>query len=72
LIVRPRDEVRWFPLGADGCAFLDTCAAGEPLRVALDAARAVAPGCDAQALLRMLATTGALAREQHHLCGAGP
>lgn len=72
LIVRPRDEVRWFPLGADGCAFLDACAAGEPLRVALDAAHAAAPGCNAQELLRMLATTGALTRDNRPLGGAGP
>lgn len=60
LIVRPRDEVRWMPLGADGCALLDACAAGAPPLAALAAARAAVPGCDADALLGTLAKAGAL------------
>jgi hypothetical protein len=70
LIVRPRDTVRWFRLGADGCAFLDACAAGKTLGAAFDAARAAAPGCDADALLRMLASAGALSRGRRDPKGA--
>ena len=59
LLVRPVDAVAWQELDAAGCAFLDACAAGEPLGVAAQAALERRPGVDLAGLLAGLLAAGA-------------
>lgn len=59
LLTRPRDAVRWTPLDAAGCAFLDACAGGAPLGRAAEAALHVRQDSDLAGLMRILLETGA-------------
>ena len=62
LIVRPRDDVRSFPLAAAGCALLDACAAGHSVAASAGAVLAAHPMADFAALLARLVAAGALGR----------
>jgi hypothetical protein len=59
LLSRPGDAVAWTALEAGGCAFLDACAAGQPLALAADAALARQAGCDLARLMAALLQAGA-------------
>lgn len=59
LLLRPAGAVTWHALDAAGCAFLDACAAGQPLAMAAAAALAAAPNADIAALLARLLDAGA-------------
>jgi putative DNA-binding protein len=68
LLVRPHDAVAWLALGAEGCAFLDACAAGRTLAEAAEDARATDPATDVAALVATLLGAGAFAHlngEEH-------
>lgn len=67
LIVRPGDAVEWLELDETACAFMDTCAAGEPLAKAAEAALSVAPAVDLAALMARLLDAGAFAHQDY--CG---
>jgi hypothetical protein len=58
LLVRPKASVRWLPLDAGGCAFLDACAAGRPLAEAASAAACADPACNVSQLLGDLLGAG--------------
>lgn len=59
LITRPHDRVRWAPLSLGACAWLDACAAGQPIAAAIDTALAHEPTLDLGATLGLLLTQGA-------------
>jgi hypothetical protein len=59
LITRPHATVVWRALDAAGCAFMDACAAGQPLQAAADHALAAGPATDLASLLRDLLCAGA-------------
>jgi len=61
LLVRPRGAVRWAPLDAAGCAFLDVCAAGQPLAAAAVAALEAQVDADLARLMKTLLAAGAFA-----------
>ncbi len=63
LVVRPGDAVEWLELDQAACAFLDACAAGEPLAKAAEAAVAVASEADLAALMARLLEAGAFAHQ---------
>jgi len=73
LLTRPRGAVRWAPLDAAGCAFLDACAAGQPLAAAAalaaredaDLARLTGTLLEAGAFGRMSPIGNAAAAEEH-------
>lgn len=60
LLTRPGDTVRWCPLGAAGCRFLDRCAAGATLADAAAQAQDAEHDIDIAALLALLLRQGAL------------
>ena len=62
LLARPRGVVQWMPLDAAGCAFLDACAAGRPLKEAADAAVGVREDADLAGLMKTLLEAGAFGR----------
>jgi hypothetical protein len=62
LLTRPRDGVEWRALDAAGCAFLDACAAGQPLAAAAQAALAALPDADLAQLMAGLLEAGAFSR----------
>lgn len=62
LLTRPRGAVRWAPLDAAGCAFLDACAAGQPLAAAAAAALAAQEDADLARLTGALLEAGAFGR----------
>jgi hypothetical protein len=57
LLTRPGDSVRWMPLDAPACAFLDACARGEPLAQAAGSV----PAASLAGLLASLLEAGAFA-----------
>ena len=59
LLLRPAGAVTWQALDAAGCAFLDACAARQPLAMAAAAALAATPDADIAALLARLFEAGA-------------
>lgn len=59
LITRPEDNVRWMGLDAAGCAFLDACAAGENIAVAIEMALARNRDIDFAQLMASLLEAGA-------------
>jgi hypothetical protein len=59
LVVRPGGAVEWHALDRAGCAFLDACAAGQPLGGAAAAALHVEPETDLAKLLARLLEAGA-------------
>ena len=63
LVVRPGDTVEWLELDEGSCAFMDACAAGEPLAKAADAAIAVESAVDLAALMARLLDAGAFAHQ---------
>ncbi len=63
MIHRPGDKVQWLELDAAACAFMDACAAGEPLAMAAEAAVAVASEADLAALMARLLEAGAFAHQ---------
>lgn len=64
LLTRPGGAVAWRALEAGGCAFLDVCAAGQPLALAADAALARQADCDLARLMAALLQAGAFCRAQ--------
>jgi len=62
LLVRPHGVVEWVQLDACGCAFLDACAAGRPLKEAADAALEVRQTADLARLMQSLLEAGAIGR----------
>lgn len=62
LLTRPRSSVQWAPLDAAGCAFLDACAAGQPLAEAAAAALAARQDADLAQLMTQLLAAGAFGR----------
>ena len=61
LLLRPEAAVRWIPLAAGGCAFLDACAAERTLAEAAQAAVCADPACNLAELLANLLSAGAIA-----------
>jgi hypothetical protein len=61
LLLRPEAAVRWLPLAAGGCAFLDACAAERTLAEAAQAAVCADPACNVAELLANLLSAGAIA-----------
>lgn len=61
LLTRPEGAVRWAPLSQGGCILLDTCARGEALGAAADAALAADPATDLSQLMKRLLVAGAFA-----------
>lgn len=59
LLCRPGGAVRWIALDRGGSAFLDACAAGEPLGAAAAAALAADPDIDLSTIMRTLLEAGA-------------
>ncbi|MEI7970428.1 MAG: DNA-binding domain-containing protein [Betaproteobacteria bacterium] len=59
LITRPADSVLQAPLTASACAFLDRCAAGAPLEIAVTACLDTDPGADLRAIMAALLRQGA-------------
>jgi len=59
LLTRPGGEVQWVALRAAGCAFMDACAAGQPLALAAEQALAREPGIDLSLLMARLLDAGA-------------
>jgi hypothetical protein len=59
LLLRPADSVGWRALDAAGCAFMDACADGQPLGMAVAAAIAADALADIATLLAMLLQAGA-------------
>lgn len=64
LLTRPEAAVVWRPLSRAGCAFLDACAAHQPLEAAATHALATDPATDFSALLASLLDAGALTHAQ--------
>ena len=64
LLSRPGDAVQGFAATRADCAFLDACAAGEPLGAAATAALAVEPDVDLAGLIAGLLRAGALTHIQ--------
>ena len=64
LLTRPGGAVAWTALEAGGCAFLDACAAGQPLALAADAALARQADCDLARLMAALLQAGAFCSAQ--------
>ena len=64
LLTRPGGVVAWRALEAGGCAFLDACAAGQPLALAADAALARQADCDLARLMAALLQAGAFCSAQ--------
>jgi hypothetical protein len=62
LLARPRSVVQWARLDAAGCAFLDACAAGQPLADAADAALDRQEDADLAQLMKTLLEVGAFGR----------
>ena len=60
LLSRPGDAVVWCTVGPAACAFLDACAAAEPLGTAATAALAAQPDADLADLIARLLRAGAL------------
>ncbi len=60
LLSRPGDGVHGCAADRAGCAFMDACAAGQPLGAAATAALAVQPDADLAGLLAQLLRAGAL------------
>jgi hypothetical protein len=71
LLARPFGVVRGTRLDAAGCAFLDACAAGQPLADAATAALASHEDADLARLLKTLLEAGAFGR-MRRLGGRGP
>jgi len=59
LLLRPGSGVEWHALDVAGCAFMDACAAAQPLGLAAAAAMDADPQADIAALLAMLLQAGA-------------
>jgi hypothetical protein len=59
LLTRPRNGVEWRALDLAGCAFLDACAAGQPLATAAQAALAARADADLAQLMAGLLEAGA-------------
>jgi hypothetical protein len=59
LLTRPGGAVQWAALGAAACAFMDACAAGQPLALAAEQALAREPGVDLSLLMATLLDAGA-------------
>jgi hypothetical protein len=59
LLTRSGGEVRWAAVGAAGCAFMDACAAGQPLVLAAEQALAREPGVDLSLMMATLLDAGA-------------
>ena len=59
LLTRPFDRVAWCAIGRAACAFLDACAAGDPLGDAAARALAIDADADLAALLATLLRAGA-------------
>lgn len=64
LLTRPGGAVAWTAPEAGGCAFLDACAAGQPLALAADAALARQADCDLARLMAALLQAGAFCSAQ--------
>lgn len=62
LMTRPDDVVTWRPLGRDGCAFLDTCAAGGTVAEAIRHALEADSAADTRTLIAELLAAGAFRR----------
>lgn len=60
LLTRPGAQVRWQPAGRADCAFLDACAAGQPLSAAAELAHQADPQIDLTAVLAGLLSAGAI------------
>lgn len=60
LLTRPEGTVQWVPLPRAGIAFLDACAAAQPLALAADSALETDPETDLSALIALLLQAGAL------------
>lgn len=61
LLVRPAGEVKWYPLSAGGCAFLDACASGHDVESAVTQALDREPDMDLGPCVSALFTAGAVA-----------
>jgi hypothetical protein len=61
LLLRPEAAVRWLPLSAGGCVFLDACAAERSLAEAAQAAVCAEPACNFAELFANLLSAGAIA-----------
>lgn len=60
LLTRPEGAVQWMPLPRAGMAFMDACAAAQPLALAAASALQTDPGADLSALMAQLLQAGAL------------
>lgn len=60
LITRPGATVQWQPAGQADCAFLDACAAGQPLSVAAERAQQADALADLMAVMARLLAAGAI------------
>lgn len=60
LLLRPEASVRWLPLAAGGCAFLDACAAERTLAEAAQAAVCADPACNFAELFADMLSAGAI------------
>jgi hypothetical protein len=61
LLTRPADTVHWCAVPKAGCAFLNACAAGQPLTDAAEQALVIDPALDVAALFGTLLRVGAFA-----------
>lgn len=62
LVTRPEDAVRWTGVDVAGCRFLDACALGRPIAMALDAALDADPDANLVRLVSGLLEAGAFAQ----------
>lgn len=62
LLSRPEGDVRWAVIDAAGCRFLDACAEGLPVALALQATLETDANADLVQLIRRLVEAGALGR----------
>jgi len=62
LLTRPVGAVRWIPIDAAACRFLDACALGAPLSLALESALEADANANLVRLVNALLDAGALAR----------
>lgn len=60
LLTRPDATVQWQRAGQADCAFLDACAAGQPLSVAAERAQQADPLTDLMAVMARLLAAGAI------------
>ena len=65
LLTRPFDSVAWCAIDRAACAFLDGCAAGDPLGAAAERALAIDADVDLAALLAALLRAGAFTTTEH-------